>query len=269
MDEWIGLLAQQAVTTCICIPACTEPVAKEAWRPGHLSFQLVLRGQIPTTPWHHKSETVLRAGGLICCAPNAASTRRYDVDRQHLAFSAIGDQLHVHLYQRQSDYPIGHSDQQKWQTPLPSGFKMLCLLIERGFAEGLDEQSLQHLAKSAPGVLLQTLNQQKNPQLQRAMNWLREHAAKDLSRDDLADFLGCHPDHVTRLFRNAGMASFADERKRIRCEMALTLLADPAKSLAEIAGACGFNSETYFIRSFKHMYALTPGAWRQRQDFAS
>ena len=157
MEQVLSLLSQQAVTMALCIPACTRQPPQDAWQPGHLSFQLVISGEIPTTPWHADQETIVQAGGLICCAAHAASTRRYDVDRKHLAFSVIGNQLHVHLYQRKATDPIGKGQEQRWQLQAPSAMSSLSQLIERGFREGLDASSLNHLAMRAPGILWQSL----------------------------------------------------------------------------------------------------------------
>jgi transcriptional regulator GlxA family with amidase domain len=48
-----------------------------------------------------------------------------------------------------------------------------------------------------------------------------------------------------------------------RIEHAKGLLREGRASLAEIAGATGFSSQSLFTRSFSGRTGLTPGRWRQ------
>jgi AraC-like DNA-binding protein len=65
-----------------------------------------------------------------------------------------------------------------------------------------------------------------------------------------------------RLFENES-DSLADEIRKIRIGRARELLrAHPAMSVAEIAPACGFTSETQLHRAFRAVTGRTPGAWR-------
>lgn len=50
----------------------------------------------------------------------------------------------------------------------------------------------------------------------------------------------------------------------IRMEHAQTLLLDTTDAVAKIAAACGFSSENYFIKAFRHHVGLPPSEYRTR-----
>lgn len=276
----LQLLESVSVKRCLLIPRsqvldigpdlnADNPI----WIPGELSFQLVISGQIATTAYADHQETILRKGGLICCAPGAASTRNYNVARKHLSFVIHDDHIHMQLYKRQADDRAGQSQIQQCQFPAAHVVLEMKSVLLRGFRENVESTTMQQLAMSVPALIIHSLlvqqkQQAYSTQLMKAQQWLQDYACMDYDRNDLAKYLHCHPDHVTRLFRHGYGGSFANERKRLRCERACALLADPNLSLTGIATTCGFNSQTYFIRSFKQTYACTPGEWRQNQCFA-
>ena len=260
-------LSQRPVRDCLLIPTAPAGLnlGQYMWAPGHLSFQLVISGAIPTTPWNREQEYVLRSGGLLCCAAGGVSVRRY-VARKHLAWSIVADRVHVHRYQRSATDAPGISNEQRWQFPLSSHLQQLSQLIEMAMREQLDETYIEQLLMSMPFVLRHCIEQSHQTHIADIKTWLQEHVCDDVSRDDLARHLECHPDHVTRIFREQLKTSFALERKRLRCQLACTLLVEGQLSLASIAERCGFSSEQYFIRCFKELFASTPRQWQKRQQ---
>ncbi len=51
-----------------------------------------------------------------------------------------------------------------------------------------------------------------------------------------------------------------------RVSKARSLLADSTLTLAEIALACGFSSQSHFNRAFAANIGTTPGRWRRSRD---
>ena len=139
----------------------------------------------------------------------------------------------------------------------------LTQLIDSAFREQMPAVYIESLARCVPIALARSMSLPQSSIIKRIKDWLHEHATDELDRSDLAAYLGCHPDHVTRLFREQLHSSFAYERKRLRCLRACDLLSVADASLADIAEACGFSSEQYFIRCFKQCYASTPRQWQR------
>ena len=84
----------------------------------------------------------------------------------------------------------------------------------------------------------------------------------DLSVQDVADRIGCSPDHLTRLFRSEHGMSLGVWIARERVQLARDLLVHPNHNITEVAWTCGFASPSYFIRVFKAYTGTTPKAWR-------
>ncbi len=89
-----------------------------------------------------------------------------------------------------------------------------------------------------------------------------------LSVRRLAESSGCTPDYLSHLFGRSTGEHLAGYIVRQRMERAARLLGDPLIAGKEIAWACGFASQSYFSRSFRAHYGLTPKAWRARPGAA-
>lgn len=101
---------------------------------------------------------------------------------------------------------------------------------------------------------------------QAACQYLEESLHEPIGRQDVADFLHIHPNHVSRLFREFSHRSFHDHLLHARLRRARTLLADAGLNIAEIAHACGFRNAHYFIRCYRQIHGESPG--RQRASLA-
>jgi AraC-like DNA-binding protein len=78
----------------------------------------------------------------------------------------------------------------------------------------------------------------------------------------LAEQSGCTPDYLSHLFARATGEHLVGFITRQRMERALHLLGESAMASKEIAWACGFATQSYFIRSFREHFGLTPKVWR-------
>lgn len=83
-----------------------------------------------------------------------------------------------------------------------------------------------------------------------------------LSVRRLAEQSGCTPDYLSHLFRRTSGEHLAAHISRQRVERARHLLGDSTMAVKEIAWACGFATPSYFIRSFRAQFGVTPKAWR-------
>ncbi|MCZ7644924.1 MAG: helix-turn-helix transcriptional regulator [Planctomycetota bacterium] len=95
-----------------------------------------------------------------------------------------------------------------------------------------------------------------------ACRYLREHDRPGLGRAELARILDLHPNHLSRLFKRRGGATFNAYLTRLRLERARALLAEPALTVEQVARTVGFASTPYFIARYRRMYGQTPGRAR-------
>jgi AraC-like DNA-binding protein len=78
----------------------------------------------------------------------------------------------------------------------------------------------------------------------------------------LAEQAGCTADYLSNLFSIATGEHLSAYINRLRVERAAHLLRESSLAGKEIAWACGFASQSYFIRAFRAHFGQTPKAWR-------
>lgn len=100
---------------------------------------------------------------------------------------------------------------------------------------------------------------------QRALliDYIERSMAMDLSVVDLSGLLGYNPDHFTRVFRKTFGVTPHQYITQRRLEKAKSMLRDRNQSLATVALACGFSSQSHLNVVFKRLTGLTPGAYRR------
>ena len=98
--------------------------------------------------------------------------------------------------------------------------------------------------------------------LARAIALMREHDEESL--DELAAALHLSRGYFMRAFRAATGETPHRWRLRDRLDRAMTLLREPAASIADVAIACGFADQSHLTRLFVRQVGLGPGAWRRR-----
>ena len=90
-----------------------------------------------------------------------------------------------------------------------------------------------------------------------------------LSVRRLAEQSGCTADYLSHLFARTTGEHLAGFIVRLRIERAARLLGESAMAGKEVAWACGFATHSYFIRSFRAHFGITPKAWRAGRAVAA
>jgi len=120
---------------------------------------------------------------------------------------------------------------------------------------------LAHVRRCTQGA---SLHAGGNPPLvDRCLRMVAVYLARpDLGVAELAERLGCHPDHLGRVFRTATGETLVGHLARRRCDLAADLLADGRASVASVAKACGFRDPAYFSRVFRRLRGSSPAVTR-------
>ena len=84
----------------------------------------------------------------------------------------------------------------------------------------------------------------------------------DLTVVSLAQDLGCTADYLSHLYSSSTGEHLWQVILRQRLARAARLLAESDSAVKEIAWCCGFASASYFIRSFKQQFGVTPKVYR-------
>lgn len=92
--------------------------------------------------------------------------------------------------------------------------------------------------------------------------WLRAHLSEPLRIADLAAHCGFGLRRFHQLFNEAFGETPHRYLQRLRLDTSITLLADPRRSLTEIALEVGFGDQSAYTHAFTRRFGLAPGQWR-------
>jgi AraC-like DNA-binding protein len=86
---------------------------------------------------------------------------------------------------------------------------------------------------------------------------------------ELAARFKCTRRHLTRLFNQHFGCSIAALRMELRMLRAASLLADPGRTVGQVAEQCGFSHSGLFSQCFQRRFGSTPTEWRSSPAKAS
>lgn len=93
--------------------------------------------------------------------------------------------------------------------------------------------------------------------------YVKENLAEDLSLIRLADMEDISPTYLSRMFKEVRGIGYNDFVVASRMERAACLLRETNLKLADIAGQVGYASSSYFIRTFRRTFEVTPAEYRK------
>lgn len=92
--------------------------------------------------------------------------------------------------------------------------------------------------------------------------YLREHAARAISRKSVAAHFRIHPNHLSRLFARHGADGFAHQLAAARVQLAAELLGEQkGLSVKEAATRAGFGDGRYFAKVFRRLMGVPPSRY--------
>ena len=97
----------------------------------------------------------------------------------------------------------------------------------------------------------------------KAVEYIDKNYEKHLSIDDIASVAGFSKYHFSRLFKNYTGFTVVEHINGRRCENAKVMLENETKSISQIASECGFESCSYFAKSFEKLFGVLPSVYRK------
>jgi AraC-like DNA-binding protein len=141
----------------------------------------------------------------------------------------------------------------------PGGAAVVAKLSEALFAETL-RQYIAQLPKAQTGWLAGV----RDPEVGKALALLHRQPAKSWTIASLANEVGVSRSVLAERFRHYLTDTPIGYLTRWRLQLAAQLLASTSKSVAEVAGEVGYESEPSFNRAFKREFKLPPARFRSR-----
>jgi AraC-like DNA-binding protein/ligand-binding sensor protein len=99
--------------------------------------------------------------------------------------------------------------------------------------------------------------------LRKAEKFIRENFMGRPTLPEAAAAAGLSPAYFSSVFKDELGESFSEYLNRLRVELAAELLTSSDMSLAEVAGSCGYDDQSWFTKVFKLYTGMTPGRYRK------
>jgi AraC family transcriptional regulator len=136
-------------------------------------------------------------------------------------------------------------------------------------AELDDPDDLMPMAVEAAGLELITRlarsarDEGRPPWLNRARQHLHDRYADPLRLSEVALEVGVEPERLARVFRRAFGEPMASYLRRLRVDVASTMLLNGDEPISRVAAEVGFADQSHMTRCFVRYLGTTPGRYRQ------
>ena len=95
-------------------------------------------------------------------------------------------------------------------------------------------------------------------------NYIRENSAEEISNTEIGAIFGYHPFYVSRMLKERKGITLRQYIIAYRLKNAKRMLELTDKSTSEIAEECGFTDASYFAKTFKATFGMTPKEFRNQ-----
>ena len=107
-----------------------------------------------------------------------------------------------------------------------------------------------------------TLPQAAVAKASRAEALIKSRFHLDLTATVLAEEIGCHPDHLGRVFKTVTGSTLTQAIQQRKIDKASQLLIESNLTVDQIGFEVGFNDRAYFRKIFKRLRKTTPSVYR-------
>ncbi|MNY61826.1 Xylose operon regulatory protein [compost metagenome] len=115
-------------------------------------------------------------------------------------------------------------------------------------------------------MLVEHTQEQKGKSLKvkMAIEYIREHYAKDISVVEIAAHLDIRSTYLSTLFKKETGKTLSEYMENIRIEKAKELLKDGHLRINEVAQMLGYNNPNYFASVFNKVVGIYPSEYRRK-----
>ena len=92
--------------------------------------------------------------------------------------------------------------------------------------------------------------------------YIRDNAGDDISNTEIGAIFGYHPFYISKVLKDRKGTTLRQYIIAYRLKLAKKLLTESGKSVNEVAEECGFNDPSYFTKTFKGAFGMTPKEYR-------
>lgn len=97
-----------------------------------------------------------------------------------------------------------------------------------------------------------------------ATDYINQNYKDDITLTKVAKEIHVNPSYLSTLFKNKMGKNFSIYLREVRLKESAALLMKTHYSVTELAMEVGFSNQSYFIKSFRDYYGMTPGQYRKK-----
>ena len=192
--------------------------------------------------------------GGVCINGIYEYTRPVIINNEVASIIFIGN-----IFEQEKGYPTLklHINERTW----------LFDTLEKNFPEEKCKE-LGKILESYIRVLLEnyTAKSESNPVIENIKNYIEDNLEFDIKTAHVAKIFHYNEQYFGRFFKKETGKSFSNYLSCRRLERAALLLESTDNTVLDIANKVGFNNVTYFNRTFKNVYGLTPTKYRKNKS---
>ncbi|AOT72025.1 helix-turn-helix domain-containing protein [Geosporobacter ferrireducens] len=126
---------------------------------------------------------------------------------------------------------------------------------------------VQLVTKICNNIIVYNLSgvaEKQQKRMEQMLKYIEENFHKDISLNDLADYMDLSFAYVSRIFKEYTKVGYVDYINKLRIDKARELLDNTELTVKEIGFRVGYNNMQSFFRTFKKFNNLTPTQYRDK-----
>ncbi|MEH7177804.1 response regulator transcription factor [Neobacillus vireti] len=104
----------------------------------------------------------------------------------------------------------------------------------------------------------------KNEDVLKAQKYVQTHIGEKITLTEVAAHLHLNSSYFSRMYKKETGEGFVEYVTRVKMEKAIDLLDHSIKSVEQIAYELGFESKSYFLKTFKKYYNVSPKSYKYK-----
>ena len=102
--------------------------------------------------------------------------------------------------------------------------------------------------------------------IRQAIEYIESHYGDNLNMAVVSNYISMNYSVFSQLFKEYARMNFVDYLRSLRIEKAKELLVDTGMKISEISDTVGFESDKYFMKSFKTLLGVSPSQYRKTEQ---
>ncbi|MDO5292932.1 MAG: AraC family transcriptional regulator [bacterium] len=102
-----------------------------------------------------------------------------------------------------------------------------------------------------------------SPNLDRTMEWIKANYNKELTIKEIANEMGYNANYLSTIFKKSTGMTIVQYINVTRIKVAKSMIINDGSSVKEVAYACGFVDDKYFMKVFKKLEGMTPSQYKK------